>query len=153
VADQYHLDHPTLNGQVWALLTPDQKTSAILYATKLLDSQYVWYGSAVSVTQALQWPRIGLLTTKGFALPYNVIPNEIQWANAELARQLCTTDRTAEFDVGVQGITSIKAGSVALSFKDVNSGPPIIPVGVSALIPYIWGYLLGQSMMRPLVRG
>jgi hypothetical protein len=55
----------------------------------------------------------------GNAIADTVIPADLKDAVAELAGALGTSDSTVDNDVIVQGITSIKAGSVALSFKDM----------------------------------
>lgn len=137
VADQYHLDRPPV-GTTWDDSTVDQKTSAILFATKLLDSMYDWTGWVVTEVQALAWPRVGMWYANGFYVPNTVIPVELQEATAEYARQLLVADRAGDSDIETQGISSLSAGPVSLSFKaDVVA--KVVPDAVVNLIPSDWG--------------
>lgn len=146
VADQYHLDRPPV-GTTWADATTDQKTAAILWATKLLDRYYEWYGSVVDSTQKLLWPRSGLVDVNNWtALDTMTIPEQIQWATAEFARQLLADDRTGDSDVERMKIRLLKVGSIRLDFdSDVYSKP--IPDAVKSLIPESWGCLKSSSQV------
>lgn len=53
----------------------------------------------------------------GNAISSLVIPDDLKDAVAELAGQLAIEDRTLDNDVAVQGITSVRAGSVSVGFK------------------------------------
>jgi hypothetical protein len=66
-----------------------------------------------------------------------VIPIELKWAESELAGQLKKADRTLDNDIIVQGITSLRAGSVHLSFKD-NIQPQVLPDAVVNMLPASW---------------
>lgn len=96
-----------------------------------------WTGAPASATQRLAWPRVGMFDANGNAIPSTTIPQALKDAEAELAGQLRKADRTLDNDVIVQGITSIKAGSVALSFKDAII-PQVIPDAVYNLMPQSW---------------
>jgi hypothetical protein len=76
-----------------------------------------WTGLPASTTQRLSWPRSGMFDQNGNAIPATVIPEQLKEAEAELAGQLLKADRTLDNDVILQGLTSVKAGSVALTFK------------------------------------
>lgn len=150
VADQYHLDRPQYD-TVWEDATVDEKAAAILWATKLLDANFIWNGNPTTSTQVLGWPRSGLLDYNDWSyLNETTIPDRIQWATAELAKQLLSTDRAADSDIETQGITSIKAGSIQLKFKDSVSAKPI-PDVVAKLIPLAWGCLRNRQYIE-LVR-
>lgn len=94
-----------------------------------------WTGSIVSDTQALPWPRMGMYDRRGIAIASNVIPVELKEAQAELAGQLNIADRTLDSDVITQGITSIKAGSVALTFKESIQAQILPDMVVNLLVP------------------
>jgi hypothetical protein len=96
-----------------------------------------WTGTPATTTQKLAWPRIGMYDGNGNAIPSNVIPPALKDAESELAGQLGMTDRTLDNEVIVQGITSIKAGSVALTFKDMIE-TRVIPDAVWNLMPPSW---------------
>jgi hypothetical protein len=96
-----------------------------------------WTGAPATTTQRLAWPRSGMFDQNGNAIDPATIPQTLKDAVAELAGQLAGTDRTLDNDVIVQGLTSVKAGSVALSFKD-NITPQVIPDAVFNLLPSSW---------------
>jgi len=54
----------------------------------------------------------------GNAIAANVIPQELKDATAELAGQMGLSDRYVDSDIAAQGITMVKAGSVAVEFSD-----------------------------------
>ena len=78
-----------------------------------------WSGARPATNLSrLAWPRSGMFDRNGVAISSLVIPQELKDATAELAGALGTNDSTLDNDVAVQGITSIKAGPVALTFAE-----------------------------------
>jgi hypothetical protein len=73
----------------------------------------------------------------GNVIPSNVIPQALKEAEAEFAGQLLKGDRTLDNDVIVQGLTSVRAGSVALTFKD-SIVAQVVPDLVINLMPVSW---------------
>lgn len=151
-ANQYHLDRPPV-GTTWASATDDQKNAAILWATILMDRLWVWTGYPTDALQALLWPRQGMIKTNGWEyVPDNVIPIELKQATSEYARQLLVSDRAGDSDIETLGITSVRAGSVALTFKD-SVFAKTVPDAVFNLIPNAWGYPKGRvTGVRDLIR-
>lgn len=96
-----------------------------------------WTGAPATATQKLSWPRIGMYDANGNEIASTVIPQELKDAESEMAGQLGNADRTLDNDVIVQGITSIKAGSVALSFRN-GITPQVIPDAVLNLLVPGW---------------
>lgn len=96
-----------------------------------------WVGAPATSTQKLPWPRVGMLDSNGNSIPSDVIPDELKWAEAELAGYLSISDVTVASAAVVQGITSVKAGSVAVTFKD-NVISQVIPSAVLFLMPASW---------------
>lgn len=113
-ADLYNATRPLATS--WAALTAPQKEGALQFATILLDATFNWTGSPTTPVQALCWPRTGMFTRNGAPIDPMAIPDELKMAQSEYARQLSATDLTATNDVAVQGITSVKAGSVSVGF-------------------------------------
>lgn len=152
-ADQYNADRPPDADGTWAAATPDQKAQAILWATRLLDSLWQWTGYPTDDVQALQWPRGAMLKPSGWSyVDIHTIPVELQRATAEFARQLLVADRAGDSDVETQGITSLKAGPVSLTFKDSVTAK-VIPDAVFDLIPPEWGWPRSRGMgYRQLLR-
>lgn len=97
-----------------------------------------WTGSPSTTTQALPWPRTGMYDRNGNAIAVDVIPTDLKNATAEFARQLRMGDRTLDNDVAVQGITSVKAGSVAVAFRDGLIEAKVIPDAVANLLVPSW---------------
>lgn len=96
-----------------------------------------WTGTPATTTQRLPWPRIGMFDANGNTIPTNVIPEALKDAESELAGQLLMSDTTLDNAVSVGGITSVKAGSVSVSFKDMIEAK-VLPDAVWNLMPPSW---------------
>lgn len=107
-----------------------------------------WTGTPTSTTQALAWPRDGMYSKNGGLIANTVIPQEIKNAVAELGGQLAIGDRTLDNDVIAQGLTSVKAGSVSLSFKQ-DFEFDVIPSAVWNLLIQSW---LTDELYEPALR-
>jgi hypothetical protein len=130
--DSYHETH--LYADDWTDADSDQKCKALQSATRLLDQNYEWQGSPTNIDQALRWPRQGAYDADGNLLASDEIPIGIEQGTAELARLLIAGDRTAESDTAVQGITSVTAGDVAVTFNGSASTSRPIPDSVAAFV-------------------
>lgn len=149
-ANSYH--DARLFVTTWTGATDDDKSKALLMATRLLDAMYDWAGWCVTSTQALQWPRSGVPNAHltGDVEP-TVIPTELKNATAEFARQLITADRSLDSDVETQGLQSLTAGPVSLAFRD-GVRAKVVPDAVLNLLPSWWGRLRSSMGPRPLAR-
>jgi hypothetical protein len=109
----------TATSMIDALFTPTRK---LIRSANGKDSYYilrpVWLGSPATTTQALAWPRTGMHNQNGGDIPSDVIPQGLKTAVAELAGQLSKSDRFLDNSTLVQGISSLRAGSVSLTFKN-----------------------------------
>ena len=134
----------------------DASIRALIWATKVLNMMAVphrelrrgcdcnfyytsrtWTGSPATTTQRLAWPRVGMFDKNGNAIPSNVIPQDLKDAESELAGQLLIADTTLDNPIIVGGITSVRAGSVSVSFnKDIEDH--VIPDAVLNLMPQTW---------------
>jgi hypothetical protein len=135
-AENYHLAHayPT----VWEDAIDDERNRALVTATRLLDTLIEWDGWVATPTQALLWPRVGLVGANGYPILPTVIPEPLKWATAEFARQLLSSDRTADSDAAAQGLTSVTAGPVTLTFDRAQAAGQVIPDAVFYLVR-LWG--------------
>ncbi len=151
-ADQYHQDRPAV-GVTWAVATTDAKSSAILWATLLMDRLWDWTGFPTDQLQALLWPRQGMLKPNGWQyVDLHTVPVELQEATAEYARQLLVGDLAGNSAVETQGVKAFTAGPVSFVFKD-NVQPKPVPDTVFYLIPPSWGTIRGRNTgVRSLVR-
>lgn len=153
VADQFHLERVPVE-TTWKDASDTQKDTALIWATRLLDLLYEWEGYVITGTQALLWPRSGLVYRSGYVVPSTIIPFELQRATAEFARQLLVSDRTADNDLATQGIKSLTAGPISIEFDGSAAAASVTatPDIVRAMIPYEWGRVRGMSGTRDLVR-
>jgi hypothetical protein len=97
-----------------------------------------WAGAPATTTQRLAWPRTGMKDANGNDIPSDVIPQLLKDAESELAGYLQHEDLTLDNTVAVQGITELKAGSVALKFKDDVMISNEIPQAVLNMMPPWW---------------
>lgn len=106
-----------------------------------------WTGIPATATQVLPWGRLGMFDRNGNAIAGTVIPQELKNATAELAGQMSKADRLIDNDVAVQGLTSVKAGSVALSFKSDIMMTKVLPDIVLDLLVPSW---LTNQVIEPM---
>lgn len=109
-------------------------------------SRRQWTGAAATTTQRLAWPRTGMYDANGNLIASDAIPQDLKDATAELAMQLMMGDRTLDNDAIVQGLSSLKAGSVALTWKE-GVVPQVIPDAVYNLMPASW---LTEEVITPV---
>lgn len=148
-ANAYHEAH--LHGETWRTELTDTKQRALLTATRLLDQHIEWCGSPTTTTQALAWPRQGLVDINGAALSSTAIPARMREATAELARQLLAEDRSADNEIDTKGLTSLTVGPIAMSFSGAVAAKVIPDAVWFALAP--WGTVRGrESHTKRLVR-
>lgn len=102
--------------------TDPQIEAALIVAARGIDAGFDWTGAAVDAVQAMTWPRSGMLTRNGFSIGTTTIPQALKDAQCEWAYQLLKgTDFTADNDAAKAGLSSVKAGDVAVSFQNIDS--------------------------------
>src|SRR5262245_46245740 len=80
--------------------------AALIWATRLLDEQVIWVGTPASATQALEWPRLDVVDSRGRPVDSATIPEDIERATAEYAAALLQESKA------MTGATVIEAGTV-----------------------------------------
>lgn len=85
-ADIYHENRANT---AWAALDDDDKEAALRSATEYMDAAYAWVGARMQATQALGWPRFGVVVD-GVDIASDAVPVAIQRACAELALRAST---------------------------------------------------------------
>ena len=96
-----------------------------------------WTGMKASPTQRMAWPRIGMFDQNNNPIDPTIVPQDLKDAVSEFAGQLLQGDRSLDNSVIVQGLNSIKAGSVALNFNQ-DIMPQVLPDAVLNLMPQSW---------------
>lgn len=99
--DSFHDGH--LYATAWTGATTDQKSTALVMASRLIDAEYQFNGVRATDAQAMAWPRYrcpdpdrdSRLLLGGNWLPENQVPKNVSAATCEMARELLLADRTA----------------------------------------------------------
>lgn len=142
-ANTYHDSH--LRPADWTAADTSTKTIGLIMATRVMDAMFDWAGQVSTDTQALMWPRVGVLKRNLVQnVDHQIIPIELKNAVAEFARNLIATDRVADSDIETQGITSLTAGPISLSFSD-DVKAKVVPDSVFHLLPSHWFTLKGRG--------
>ena len=151
VANQYHIDRPPA-GTTWAdasaLADKTLVNSGLLLATKLLDKLVIWEGWRVDTTQALEWPRSGLLNPNGTSLSTTAIPLDLQHATAEFARHLIASQGFGDSALDRYGLTELDLPGVKLKFSGESPAASVVPYAVMQLLSDDWGYLKNNMTME-----
>jgi DnaT-like ssDNA binding protein len=104
----------------WFDLTDDQRGSALVTATRLIDRQ-CWLGSPTGLSgQTLQWPRTG---TGVDGVDDTIVPQGIIDGSVELAFAIIDGNDAVSNQVpGVQKIRDLAAGAVHISYFRLAEG-------------------------------
>jgi DnaT-like ssDNA binding protein len=153
-ATDYHASR--LYSTSWTNAVNATREAALMMAARLLDaSPKAWTGSASTETQALGWPRTGMLNRNGFAIAVDAVPKELKEAQAEFARQLIDADRTVDNSIINKGISSIKAGSVQIAFENLVTENSVLVArsvrelnALAAVLPDAVKFLLVPSWLK-----
>jgi hypothetical protein len=101
-------------------------------STPLVDGAYF-----VTVIDATSFSILVDVTVPGTTGTMTIVPLDLKYATCELAGALGTADTTIDNDVLVKGITSLKAGSVSMTFKDMIERH-VLPDMIFNLMPASW---------------
>jgi hypothetical protein len=98
----------------WAALGTSAKEAALRLAADYIEAMYGerWQGERVTWTQALSWPRQGVVLD-GVQLDYDVIPGALMRANVELALKASAGELLA--DQGAQ-VVSETVGPISVTY-------------------------------------
>ena len=147
--DAYHEGH--LYASAWTAATTASKEAALVFATRLIDSQFQFGGAKGKSTQALQWPRDDCLDpdAAGDSVASEVVPKPVVAATCEMARELLIADRTAS--AAGEGLKFQNVGSTQTGYDKKDTRPVISHVAQAMLAKY--GTLLkSRSGVVQLVR-
>lgn len=118
-ADTYHL--ASIHGANWTAAVTLTKEQALLTATRMLERQE-WVGAKTSPSQALDWPRTGVVDPEGVAVSSATVPAFIKNAQMELALALIN-DPSVQTSVDTSLNTRrLKAGSAEIEYFRPTSG-------------------------------
>jgi len=141
----------------WDNKTVDQKNRSLIAATRWIDS-FVYYGDRCDDGQALKFPRNNY-QVDGVELSCSKIPNNIKYAQYELARALANDTDAITGTTGKEGnISEAKLGDLAVKFSTSSQGIGSINNILDVypwLQSYLGAYMLGGagSFQMRVVRG
>ena len=140
--DAYHDGH--LYATAWTGATAENKEKALVFATRLIDSQFQFDGGKAKEAQALQWPRENCYDPDADgddALASNIVPRLVIQATCEMARELIVADRTAA--PPGEGLKYQNAGTTQTGYDKSDTRPVISRVAQAMLSKY--GTLLNRK--------
>lgn len=122
----------------------------LIHGTRLMDRHLRYDGERATVTQALSWPRVGLVDEQSRQnISQTIIPEFVELATLEWAFALAE-DADQDQDL-TSFLSGLQTGTLRLQFRD-RSTAPVIPVRVTEIIgPYL-DTTINRSQTR-LVRG
>lgn len=149
-ADSYFEGH--LYASAWAGATPEHKDAALVFATRLIDSQFQFRGTKANGMQALQWPRVNCPDPdagRWGVIAMNAVPKAVVDATCEMARELLILDRTAA--PPGEGLKYENVGPNQTGYSKTDVRPIISHVAQAMLAKY--GVLVkSKSGAVPLTR-
>ena len=123
----------------WDNKTVDQKNRALIAATRWIDS-FVYYGDRCDDGQALKFPRNNY-QVDGVELACSKIPNNIKYAQYELARALANDTDAITGTTGKEGnISEAKLGDLAVKFSNASQGTGSVN-NILDVYPWLQSYL------------
>jgi len=134
-ADAYHIGR--LHNDAWLNETPYNKRSALVWATRILDTLH-WKGKKADSNNLLHWPATGVYDRYGSLIDSAIIPVVVKNACCELAFHLVSTDTTVE--KGDSSFKKLSVGGLDMEFKgneSVAAKIEPIPQGVKNMIRHL----------------
>ena len=145
------------DSSTWDDKTVDQKKRALISATRWIDS-FVYFGDRCDQGQALKFPRNNY-QVDDVELSCTTIPNNIKYAQYELARALANDTDASTVTTGKDGnIAEAKLGDLEVKFNTASQGTGSVN-NILDVYPWLQSYLgsymiggAGSFQMR-VVRG
>ena len=137
--------------------TVDQKNRSLIAATRWIDS-FVFYGNRCDDGQALKFPRNNY-QVDGVELSCSTIPNNIKYAQYELARALANDTDAMTGNLGTDGnFSEVKLGDIEVKYNTASQGTGSVNNILDVypwLQSYLGAYILGGagSFQMRVVRG
>ena len=105
----------------WTNKTDDQKNRSLIAATRWIDT-FVFQGDRCDENQALKFPRTNYQVDR-VELSCSTIPNNIKYAQYELARALANETDAMTGNTGTDGnIEQVKLGDIQVKYNTKSQG-------------------------------
>ena len=135
------------DSSTWTNKTDDQKNRALISATRWIDT-LVFYGDRCDESQALKFPRTNY-QVDGVELACTTIPNNIKYAQYELARALANETDAMTGNTGTDGnLSEVKLGDIQVKYNTTTQGVGTVNNVMDKypwLQSYLGAYMLGGS--------
>ena len=123
----------------WDNKTVDQKNRSLIAATRWIDS-FVYYGDRCDDGQALKFPRNNY-QVDGVELSCSTIPNNIKYAQYELARALANDTDAMTGNLGTDGnFSEVKLGDIEVKYNTASQGTGSVN-NILDVYPWLQSYL------------
>ena len=127
------------DSSTWTNKTDDQKKRSLISATRWIDT-FVFYGDRCDDGQALKFPRNNY-QVDGVELACTKIPNNIKYAQYELARALANDTDAITGTTGKEGnISEAKLGDLEVKFNTATQGTGSVN-NIMDVYPWLQSYL------------
>lgn len=123
--------HANFGNAAWDNAVIDEKEVALRKATAYIDGHYRFKGEPDSETQALSWPRYGVIVGE-FELASNAIPSKVVAATCALALRALSGD--LESDESSQYVESVTVGPISRKMSAPRFGGQKRFAAVDALL-------------------
>ena len=145
------------DSSTWTNKTDDQKNRALIAATREIDN-LVFYGDRCDNGQALKFPRNNY-EVDDVVLACTAVPNNIKYAQYELARALANDTEAMTGNTGTDGnFSEVKLGDIEVKYNTDSQGSGSVN-NIMDVYPWLQSYLgaymlggAGAFQMR-VVRG
>ena len=145
------------DSSTWTNKTDDQKNRSLIAATRWIDT-FVFQGDRCDENQALKFPRTNYQVDR-VELSCSIIPNNIKYAQYELARALANDTDAITGTTGKDGnFSEVKLGDIQVKYNTDSQGTGAIN-NIMDVYPWLQSYLgaymlggAGAFQMR-VVRG
>ena len=145
------------DSSTWTDKTDDQKNRSLIAATRWIET-LVFYGDRCDESQALKFPRTNY-QVDGVELACSTIPNNIKYAQYELARALANDTDAMTGNTGTDGnFSEVKLGDIEVKYNTASQGTGSVNNILDVypwLQSYLGAYMLGGagSFQMRVVRG
>ena len=127
------------DSSTWTNKTDDQKKRALISATRWIDT-LVFYGDRCDDSQALKFPRNNY-EVDDVVLACTAVPNNIKYAQYELARALANDTDAITGNTGTAGVPSeVKIGDLEVKYNEKSQSTGTVN-NVFDVYPWIQSYL------------
>ena len=117
----------------WNSLKDEDKNGLLISAARQLDL-LCWQGSVVDSTQALQWPRYGMVNSHGWPVLPTEIPTALKSAQIELAYSLALGNYLLEPETSATEFSRVSIGDLDVTYRDVAVTATSLPKIINKLL-------------------